>query len=450
MAVGLLATVNAASAETLQEAFAKAYMGNPTLRAARARQRATDELVPQALSGWRPTVTVQGNATHTEQWSRGQNLFFPGNITTKSVTNTDAISITLAQPVFRGFETVERTKVAEANVRAGRQNLLATEQGVLFDAVQAYMNVYSGRQLVALQERNVAVLQGQLKAANERFNVGEITRTDVAQARASLSAAKGALSDQRAQLAGAVANYLQVIGNDPGKLIYPKLARLPSSLQQALRAAAEINPNILAAAFVEDASIHNIKVVRAPLLPQATLQAQASYDNNLAAHLGHTRTLTVIGVVSMPLYEAGAVYSQVRQAKQLASQQRIQVIEVERAVRQAVSASWSFLVAARQAIAAAKDQLAAARLALDGVQQEYAAGTRTTQDVLDAQAQVVTAEVRLVNAERAQVIGAYQLVGAIGHLTARDMALNVPFYDVEENYRAVRGKWFGTGADTVE
>ncbi len=441
----MLATADGASAETLQEAFTKAYMGNPTLRAARAGQRATDELVPQALSGWRPTVTVQGNLTRTKKWFRS------GSTTTfETQSDTDALSITLQQPVFRGLETVERTKVAEANVRAGRQNLLATEQGVLFDAVQAYMNVYSGRQLVALQERNVAVLQGQLKAANERFNVGEITRTDVAQARASLSAAKGALADVQAQLAGAVANYLQVIGNEPGKLKYPKLARLPSSQQQALRAAAEINPNILAAAFVEDASIHNIKVVRAPLLPQATLQAQAAYDNNLAARAGHTNTFIISGSVSMPLYEAGAVYSQVRQAKQLASQRRIQVIEVERAVRQAVSASWSFLVAARQAIAAAKDQLVAARLALDGVQQEYAAGTRTTQDVLDAQAQVVTAEVRLVNAERAQVIGAYQLVGAIGHLTARDMALNVPYYDVEENYLAVRGKWFGTGADTVE
>jgi outer membrane protein len=450
IAAGLLLPIGGAWAESLPDAFIRAYLGNPALRAARAGLRATDEQVPQALSGWRPTVTVQGNVQHSESSVTSFDSVTKKMSTTATESDTGELTITLQQPIFRGFQTVESTKAAEANVRAGRQNLLATEQGVLFNAVEAYMNVYSGRQLVALQQENAAVLQAQLRASNERFKVGEITRTDVAQARASLSQAKAALANARATLAGDVAEYLQIIGNEPGKLTYPKVSRLPSSLNAALGKAAEINPSILAAAFVEVASIHNIKVARAPLLPQASLQAQATLADDFAAKGGHSESASIAGVVTIPLYEAGAVYSRVRQAKQLASQQRIQTIEVERAVRQAVAAAWNFLTASREIISAAKDQVAAARMALDGVQQEYAAGTRTTLDVLNAQAAVVTARTTLVNAEESRVVAAYQLLASIGHLTARNMALKVPYYDAEENYHVVRDKWIGTGADTVE
>jgi outer membrane protein len=188
----LIAPMGAAWAESLNDALAAAYSTNPTIFAARAGQRAIDERVPQALSGWRPTVTVKGQLENA--WSDTRK-------TDPDLAQSGGISITLQQPLFRGFATVEGVKSAEASVRAGQQNLLATEQGTLFAAAQAYMNVYADRQLVALQRENVGVLQAQLGAANERFNVGEITRTDVAQSRASLAQAQASLANAEATLA---------------------------------------------------------------------------------------------------------------------------------------------------------------------------------------------------------------------------------------------------------
>jgi TolC family type I secretion outer membrane protein len=457
VAVALPLAAADARAESLDAALAKTYLGNPTLNAARAGQRATDEQVPQALSGWRPTVTVTGTIGHDWTDTTSYKIDDDGNpltpkrtVTTTTSTDPGSVTISLAQPLFRGFATVEGTRSAESTVLAGQQNLLATEQSVLFSAVQAYMDVYARRQLVALQQENVKVLEAQLDAANERFKVGEITRTDVAQAQASLSLARGDLASARANLAAAMASYIQVVGGDPGKLAYPRIPKLPANVEAAIAIAEETNPSILAAAFVEDASVHRIGVARAPLLPQLAFQADASMKDDLGAVGGHTEEAAVAGVLTIPLYEAGAVYSRVREAKQLASQRRIEVIEMARAVRQAVAASWSLLSASRQLIAAAADQVKAAKLALDGVRQEFAAGTRTTLDVLDAQAVVVSARTNLVNAQRNQVIAAYQLLSAIGHLTARDLGLDVPYYDAEENYRRVRNKLIGTDANTVE
>lgn len=449
IALALLAALAppGAHAGSFEDALGQAYLDNPTLRAARAGQRATDEELPQALSGWRPSIYVDGRIDDRD----GKRKTYTPPDKSKIEETQGSLSITLSQPVFRGFATVEGTNVAEANVRAGQQNLLATEQNVLFNAVQAYMNVYSGRQLVALQQENVSVLQAQLNAANERFKVGEITRTDVAQSQASLSQAKASLADARARLAADTATYVQIIGEKPGKLNYPKIARLPASLEAAYATADELNPSILAAAFVETAAFHGIGLARADLLPEISVQAQASVTDDFQKETGrYSEELTLSGVISIPLYEAGLVYSRVREAKQIASQKRIEVIEVARAVRQAVAAAWNFYRASREIIQAARDQVAATRLSLDGIQQEYQAGTRTTLDVLDTQATVVSARTTLVNAQESQVLAAYQLLAAIGRLTARDLGLNVPYYDAEENYREVRGKWIGTGVDLVE
>lgn len=445
----LVAPAAPAWADSLNEAMASAYASNPTLQGTRAGQRATDEQVPQALSGWRPTVTLDTSISHV--WTDTLQRDALGNLTRHSTQPDNAdVSITLRQPVFRGFATVEGVKAAEARVKAGRQNLLAQEQAVLFDAVQAYMNVYADRQLVALQRENVGVLQAQLQAANERFDVGEITRTDVAQARASLSQAQANLANAQAILAGDTAKYLQVIGKEPTKLSYPKVARLPKSLKAALADAGEINPSILAAAFVELAATHDIEVAKSPLLPQISLQATAGVSDDLGQNKDHIGSAAVGATLSWPLYEAGEVYSKVRQAKQLASQRRIQVVEQARAIRQAVAASWNNYVALGEIIIAAKQQVSASRLALDGVRQEYEAGTRTTLDVLNAQAAVVSARTTQVTAERNRVISAYQLLASVGQLTARDLGLRVEYYDPEENYNAVRNKWIGSGVETVE
>jgi outer membrane protein len=437
----LIGGVDLASAETLSEALASAYSGNPTLKAERARQRGTDEEVPQALSGWRPRVTAEGTVART--WT-------DTNVTRTSETTPAGVTISLSQPIFRGFKTVNGTLQAEANVQAGRQNLLSVEQDILFQGVQAYMNVIRDRQIVALNQKNVSVLRQELNAANERFKVGEITRTDVAQSRARLAQAQAAVASADATLAASVANYEKVIGHKPGSLKYPHIARLPRSLDAAQAAALEINPDILAAAYVEEAANYNTEVVKGDLLPELSVTASANVTADPQKGVERSNSEQIEGVLTVPLYEAGQVYSAVRQSKQVASQRRLEVIQAGRAVREGVSNSWHSLESARQAIQADKVQVSANQLALDGVRQEYLVGSRTTLDVLDAEAEVVTARIALVSAERDQVVSAYQILGAIGKLTARDLHLPVDYYDAEENYLAVRNKWFGTGANTVE
>lgn len=429
------------SAETLVEAMVSAYSNNPTLQAERARQRGTDELVPQALSGWRPTVNTEGSIAQV--WSDASG-------TPSTEFDPKSVAIGLSQPVFRGFKTINGTKAAEASVEAGKQNLLAIEQDILFRAIQAYMNVIRDRQIVGLRQQNVGVLQKQLTAADERFKVGEITRTDVAQARARLSEARSNVASAKATLAASVANYINVVGHKPASLKYPRLARLPNNLEQAQVVASEINPNILAAAYVEEASNFNVEVVKGDLLPAASLEASALYNDNPSSDVSWNENARIEGVLTIPLYEAGRVYSLVREAKHVASQRRLEVIQAGRAVRESVSISWNNLTAAREIIVSAKTQVSAAELALDGVRQEYFVGSRTTLDVLDAETEVVNAGILLVTAERDQIVAAYQILGSIGRLTARDLSLPVEYYDADENYLNVRGKWFGTGADIIE
>ena len=430
-----------ASAETLVQAMVSAYSGNPTLQAERARQRGTDELVPQALSGWRPTVNTEGSIARVWADSSGE---------PSSENDPKSVAIGLSQPIFRGFKTINGTKAAEANVEAGKQGLLAIEQDILFQAIQAYMNVIRDRQIVGLSQQNVGVLQKQLTAADERFKVGEITRTDVAQSRARVSGAQSSVASATATLAASVANYINIVGHKPGSLKYPKLAKLPRTLEQAQAAASEINPNILAAAYVEEASAYNIEVVKGDLLPAASLDASAQFNDNPQDGTSRSESARIEGVLTIPLYEAGRVYSSVREAKHVASQRRLEVIQAGRSVRESVSISWNNLVAAREIIRSAKEQVSAAQLALDGVRQEYFVGSRTTLDVLDAETEVVNARIALVSAERDQIVAAYQILGSIGRLTARDLSLPVEYYDADENYLNVRGKWFGTGADTIE
>ena len=435
-------------ADTLFGAMEKAYVTNPTLNAARAGQRATDERVPQALSGWRPSVTVFGDARSESVVKNDQQQ---GWALRQERTESGSLAIALNQPVFQGFRTVESTKAAEAEVDAGQQGLLQTEQQVLFNVVQAYMDVYAGRQLVVLRRQDVAALQTQVTASNERFAVGEITRTDVAQSEARLAESRNALVQVQTRLAQDIATYIQLVGNEPGKLSYPKIAKLPKSLSSALDIAGEINPRLLAQAFVEVAANSNIGIARAALLPSAGLEARAlTADSNFGEDRTGSRSASIAAQLSIPIYESGLAYSQVREAKQRASQSRIQLIEVARDVRSAVAQSWNEYMGLGQIIQNTKTQVRAAQLALTGVQQEYQAGTRTTLDVLDAQRELVLSQVLQVNAEKSRVVAGYQLLAAIGRLTARDIGLSVPLYEPEENYLRVRDKWIGTDVKTVD
>lgn len=428
---------SAASAETLAQALVSAFQGNPTLRADRARQRATDENVPQALSGWRPTVSASGTVGHQLQY-----VSPPAGPTNYTATDPTSLNITLSQPIFRGFATVEGTAAAEATVKAGRQQLLATEETVLFDAVQAYMNVVRDRQLLGLRRTNVGVLQKQLKASNDKFTAGVLTKTDVAQSRASLESSRGAVAVALAQLQASEANYVKIIGHAPGELAYPAAANVPRSLDAAYEIAQKTNPNILAAAHVEEASEHQIGVIGSSLLPQASLQASQSLSFPQTSTVSESSTAVVQGVLQVPLYEGGKVYSGVRQAKDTVSQNKLKVIEAVRAVREGVANAWNSLIASSQSIDAARSGVAAARLALSGLQQEYDVGSRSTVDVLNGETTLLSAQLTLASAERDRLVASYQVLAAIGLLTADNLRLGVS-YDPQVHYDAVRNKWIG-------
>jgi outer membrane protein len=413
-----------------------AYRENPTLNADRARQRATDELVPAAKSGWRPTIT--SSQTVQQQWSNT-------NISPSTENTSFTLNIQLNQPIFRGFRTVEGIRSAKSTVEAGRQQLLSVEQAVLFDVVTAYLSVIRDRQILSIRQRNVSNLRRQARGAKARFDAGEVTRTDVSQSNARVSAAEGNVSAARANLEASIAAYVAAVGNKPGKLKYSSLGKLPKTLKAALATAQEINPNILAASWVFDASQHDVAVAKGVLYPEVDLRASATRTWNPQDGVKWAESATVQGVVNVPLYQSGREYAAIRQAKQTASQRQIQIVEATRAVREQVTATWYILTSARQAIVSAKAQVAAADLALDGITQEYQVGSRTTIDVLNAEQEVLNARLGLVSAEFTEVLSRYQLLQAMGKLTARHLALRGVYYDPKENYERVKNKWIGTG-----
>ena len=456
VAVAAVVTTSFASAlhaETLGDALLEAYRKNPTLNAARAGQRAVDENVPQALSGWRPTVTAQGSAQAFDTYSNSALLGF--STTTGYQEN---LSIKLDQPVFRGFGTVERTAQAEATVKAGRQQVLATEQSVLLNAVNAYLNVIRDRQIVSFRRQNLSVLQGQSRATSERFKAGELTKTDTAQAEAGVAAAQAALQLAIASMQASEAAFAEYVGHAPGALASAPSAIPPKSLDEAYAIAHETNPNILAAANLSHAADHNIGAVKSAMLPQADIIGTYSLTggqsvNNVGgigtAFDSLNSTGSIQGVLTVPIYEQGLVSSQVRQAKQKASQSRIQVIDAVRQVRQAVASSWATYIAARSSTASNAEAVSASQLAYEGVRQEYQVGSRSTIDVLNAEQTLLSAQIAQVSAQHDQILASYQLQAAIGHLTGDHLRL-FPVYDLKENYHNVRNRWTGTDAHVLE
>lgn len=432
--------VQPASAQSLTDVLSAAYNNNPTLLSARAALRATDEGVPQALSGWRPTVSLTGETGVLRQ------EFTPQTPTTQSDTiNPRTVTLSVTQPLYRGGRTQAATESAEALVLAGRQDLYSTERRVLLDAVTAYMDVVQNQAVLDLNRNNEEVLRRQLEATRERFRVGEITRTDVAQAESRLSgatanriSAEGILVSSRAVLA-------RVIGEMPGTLTPPPpLPELPRSEEEALAIALEENPDLLGARFREVSAKYDVRSVSGALLPTVSVAGSLSQaDETTRANL-ETESARIALQLTVPLYEGGSVYSQTRQRKQIHNQRRIQVEEQRRLVRQSVTQAWENLTTARSNITARRDQVEAARIALEGVQQEAEVGSRTTLDVLDAEQEYLDARVAEVRARRDEYVAAFTLLSAIGRLGARQLSLPVEYYDPVENYDRVRDKWFGT------
>ena len=409
-----------AMAETLHSALLSAWRNNPKLAAERANLKATREGVEKARSGWRPKVNAQASATVGTNKTRP----LPGMARNY---DSEQIAITLQQPIFDGLKTHYGVKAAKAQEKAGRQTLLATEQQVLLDAVMAYMNVVRDAQIVNLRRENVRVLKEQLRATRDRFSVGDVTRTDVSQAEAALAGARAQLAQAQAQLEDSRAAYEEIVGHKPRGLRFPRrLPRtLPRTLRDALARAARRNPQVLAAAYGEEAAQHAVEVAFGDLLPKLNLQAQLSAVRRKTEGMNPTRTRDAnIGLsLQVPIFNGGYNYASVREARHKAAAAGLQVAVARRAVQKAVVQAWYNLQSAKRFIAAASAQVEAARLAWRGVREEYKAGSRTTLDVLNARQDLNNARVELVKARAAKFSSAYALLAAMGELTASRLGL---------------------------
>lgn len=427
-----------ADAETLSQAIAAAYKFNPKLDAARASQRATDEEVPRALSGYRPSVT--GQATTTYQNTRIVGSPASG---TGGELNPRGYSVSAVQPVFRGFRTVNAVNGAEATVRAGRETLRLAEQGVLLEAVTAYGDVVRDQAIVRLRENNVTVLTRDLRATQDRFNVGEVTRTDVAQAQARRAAAVSALDLAKANLQTSRATYERVIGHPPSNLVAAQPSRLvPKALKLAIEISSRESPTVVGALYREQAARFAIETIRGELLP--TVQLEANYGKNFDSSTAtqEQEQTTVTGRLTVPFYTGGEVQARVRQAKHT-HVQRLQEIEQARTEQQAqVVQAWSSLVAARAQLESDRASVEANRIALTGVREEERVGQRTLLDVLNAEQELLNSEVNLATDQRNVLVASYTVLSAIGRLNAQELAVAENVYDAEEHYHEVRRKWF--------
>ncbi len=466
-------------AETLKDALAAAYLYNPILKAARAQLRATDNGVSIAKSGYRPTIT----ASYQEGWERLRSKFsalssvqgsvpicsgVSGGGTPTGCTSVMPLSsftgaqasngeshprigqVALQQTLFDGFRTYNNIKGAEALVEAAREDLRSAEISVLLNAATAYMNVVRDAAIVKLRENNVKVLSEQLRATEDRFRVGEVTRTDVAQAQSGLAASQADLSIAQGTLYSDQALFAQYIGHPPGRLRDPgppsKL--LPKSLLGAVDIAQSENPGILGAIFRERAQQHQVKAVKGQLLPNLSLSA--SYSRMAqpfgAPSMSFEEDTRVYGTLSIPLYQAGNVSAQIRQAIETLSQAR-QNIDVQREnARANVSAQWGLIVAAKGNVAAGKSAVKSTGIALQGIREEEKVGQRTILDVLNAEQQNLNAQVMLVSFQRDLVVASYGVLAYMGRLTAADISLQAELYDPTRYYGEVKDALFGWGA----
>ena len=433
-----------AFAETITGALAKAYQFNSTLNSARAGVRVTDENVPLAKSGYRPTIT--GSASTNYSSTRSNTGARSGTVDVGSYS----IGIQINQTIFDGFQTRNNVAAAEAQVRASNYNLLNTEQNILYNAAAAYMDVIRTRQIAALTEQNLQFLTEQVRAARSRFDVGEGTRTDVAQAEASRSQAVANVSAARAQALAAAATYRQIVGEEPGKLngTAPLAKMLPRNLNSAMDMANARHPAILATQAAVDAASFSVKSAEGALLPQLSASAgvqrnYSHYSPDLSSSTGTSDSASVGATLTIPLYQGGRVSATVRQNKENLGQARIEVDVSRDSVRQTLTSSWSTYTAAQESVVANRDLVNAARLALNGVIEERNVGQRTTLDVLNAQADVITAQIEQANAERDVVVASYAILLAVGELNSDRLGLQVTKYNPREHYDAVKDKWIG-------
>lgn len=430
----------AALAQTLEAALAAAYMNNPGLRAERASLRATDERVSQALANWRPEVEVTSDIGRADTFNNTR--------TGKrdQMRTPRGLELNVTQPLFRGFRTRAATREARNTVKAARARLLAKEQDVLLEAASAFMNVVRDQAVVELNINNERFLKRQLEAVSDRFEVGELTRTDVSQAEARLAGATAERIQTKGDLEASRAAYRKVIGEEPGTLIQPKpLGGLPAGREEAISRAIEYHPDVIAASFDIRAARANMDEIRGELLPSLELTGKVSRRFESAGNSSRVDEKSIKATLTIPLYQQGVVRSRLRAARQTVGRERLEEDQSRLEVAEAATRAWEALATARARIESFTAQIAANEIALEGVTREAAVGARTVLDVLDAERELLDARVDLVGAERDEVVAIFQLREAIGRLTARHLYLPVDFYDPDVHYREIQGRGLGGG-----
>jgi len=434
-------------ADTIEAALIRAYQNNPQLNAQRASVRATDENVPQALSGYRPKVAVTASVgtqytdsqTNTQVGQRLSEVGLAGTNAPRSV------GATVTQTLFNGGQTANRTRAAESQVSAAREGLRVLEQTVLFSAATVYMDYLRDSAIVEVQKSNVRVLEQTLKQTRDRFNVGEVTRTDVAQSEAQLAAGRTQLLTAESNLTTTRANFRRIIGNDPANLApgSPVDRYLPTTLTGAIDRGLLENPNVTAAMYGIDVSFLQVKVNEGALFPTVTLQGsvQQSYESTMATYRAFGAS--AVAQVTVPIYQGGAEYALIRQSKESLAQQRLNLEQVRDQTRATVAQAWGQLVAGKAQVSSAQSQVTASEIALNGVREEARVGQRTTLDVLNAQQALVNARVALVTAQHDRVVASYSVLNSIGRLSPSVMSLATNVYDPSVHYHQVRDSWGG-------
>jgi outer membrane protein len=435
-------------ADTIEAALVRAYQTNPQLNAQRAQVRSTDENVPQALSGYRPRVALTASAGFQYSDTNTTAGGTPTNIVRTEIHGTNAprsAGLTVTQNVYNGQQTANRTRAAESQVSGSREALRVLEQSVLLSAATIYMDFLRDSAIVEVQRSNVRVLEQTLKQTRDRFNVGEVTRTDVAQSEAQLAAGRTQLLSAEATLTTTKANFRRIIGNEPDQLApgSPVDRYLPGTLPGAVDLSLVENPSVTAAMFGIDVNYLQVKVNEGALLPTVNLQAsvQQSYEQTLT--IFRTFNAAALAQLSVPIYQGGAEYALIRQSKENLAQQRLVLEQTRDQTRANTVTAWGQLVAGKAQVASAQAQVTASEIALNGVREEAKAGQRTTLDVLNAQQALVNARVALVTAQHDRVVASYAVLNAVGRLSPQVLNLSTTVYDPSVHYHQVRDSWVG-------
>ncbi|UFX41766.1 TolC family outer membrane protein [Bradyrhizobium sp. 41S5] len=429
-----------ALADTIEAALVRSYQNNPQLNAQRALVRATDENVPQALSGYRPkaALTVSGGYQYSDQQPTGIKDSIHGT------QNPASAALTVNQSLYNA-QTPHKVRAAESQVSSAREGLRVLEQTVILSAATIYMDYLRDAAIVEVQRSNTRVLEQTLKQTQDRFNVGEVTRTDVAQSEAQLAAGRTQQLTAESNLTTTRSNFRRIIGNEPQNLApgSPVDRFLPTTLAAAVELSLTQNPNVTSAMYGVDVNFLQTKVAEGALLPTVGLQASVSegYQQQLSVNRLFNAAAQV--QVSVPIYQGGAEYSLIRQSKESLAQQRLVLEQTRDQARANVVTAWGQLVAGKSQVASAQAQVTASEIALNGVREEAKAGQRTTLDVLNAQQALVNARNALVTAQHDRVVASYNVLSAIGRLSPQVMGLSTNVYDPSVHYQQVRDNWAG-------